>query len=162
MNNEPEKRRRGRPRKMEEVEQVAGQELPLTTFQSVQDFRSVVFTDKVKMVKEGITKEQLTRLKEIFGLDYDTLSELLSVTNRALHLRKGMDKLNRNISDRLIAIVDIWSLGYDIFGDPIRFHAWLKTPSRNLGNVMPIQLLDTIVGVMEVRSELKRMDGFIL
>lgn len=162
MNNVPEKRRRGRPRKVAEAEQQEGQDLPLTTFQSVVDFRSVAFTEKVGMVRSGITKEQLTRLKEIFGLDYDTLSELLSVTNRALHLRKGMDKLNRNISDRLVAIVDIWSLGYEIFGDAVRFHEWLRTPSRNLGNVTPLESLDTIVGIMEVRSELRRIDGFIL
>jgi putative toxin-antitoxin system antitoxin component (TIGR02293 family) len=120
--------------------------------------QKVLFTKKIEVVKAGVSKEQLTRLKEIFELDYDTLSALLTVTNRSLHLKKGKDILSRNVSDRIIAIADVFSLGYNVFNDKELFHRWLRQPSRDLGGVVPLTMLDTITGMEEVKQQLMRME----
>ncbi|WP_298711852.1 MbcA/ParS/Xre antitoxin family protein [Chitinophaga sp.] len=163
MDNTPEKRRRGRPRKTERPEGSAHEvELPLMTYEDVLELRSVLFTKKIDLGKHGITKEQLTRLKEVFELDYDTLSAMLAVTNRALHLKKGRDLLNRGISERLIAIADVFSLGYNIFREREAFHTWLRAPRRSLGGLVPLQLMESLTGVETVKLELLRLDNFMI
>ncbi len=163
MDNASEKRRRGRPRKTERPEgEVHVGELPLMTYEDVVDLRAALFTKKIDLGKSGITKEQLTRLKEIFGLDYDTLSAMLAVTNRALHLKKGRDLLNRGISERIIAIAEVFSLGYNMFRDREVFHTWLRAPRRSLGGLVPLHLMESLAGVEEVKLELLRLDEFML
>lgn len=134
-----------------------GQDM-LVSYESIVKMRQVLFTEKIEAVKAGVSKEQLIRLKEIFELDYDTLSALLVVTNRSLHLKKGKDILNRNVSDRLIAIAEVFSLGYNVFNSRELFHRWLRQPSRDLGGAVPLSMLDTIVGMDEVKQQLLRME----
>lgn len=132
------------------------------TYEDVVELRSVLFTRKIALGRSGITKEQLTRLKEIFDLDYDTLSAMLAVTNRALHLKKGRDLLNRGISERLIAIAEVFSLGYNIFRDREAFHTWLRAPRRTLGGLVPLHLMESLAGTEAVKLELLRLDHFML
>lgn len=163
MNNLQGKGRRGRPKKSETVVQPAtGDQLPLAGYEDVVGLRSLRFSRKIEIVKSGISKDQLTRLKELFGLDYDTLSALLAVTNRALHLKKGADRMSRGISDRMIAIADVFSVGYNVFGNKEVFHAWLREPSRDFGELAPLDVMDTLVGIEEVKNALYRIDAFML
>src|SRR5688500_10118309 len=59
----------------------------LGSFESILSVQTIMFTEKAKIVKRGISKEQLATLKEIFEFDYNTLSDLLAVTDRTLHLK---------------------------------------------------------------------------
>ncbi|RPD39236.1 antitoxin Xre/MbcA/ParS toxin-binding domain-containing protein [Chitinophaga barathri] len=132
----------------------------LVSYESIVKMQEMLYSKKIEAARAGVTKEQLTRLKEIFELDYDTLSTLLIVTNRSLHLKKGKDILSRNVSDRIIAIADVFSLGYNVFRERELFHNWLKSPSDDLDGVVPIALLDTFTGIEEVKKRLQRIDAF--
>ncbi|MGE7773868.1 antitoxin Xre/MbcA/ParS toxin-binding domain-containing protein [Chitinophaga sp. NPDC101104] len=163
MDNLHGKGRRGRPRKSEVPVQHAQEEhMVLQSYADVVELRSFPFGRKIEMVRSGVSKDQLTRLKEIFGLDYDTLSVLLAVTNRSLHLKKGKERMNRGISDRLIFIADVFSVGYNVFGSREGFHAWLRDPSREFGDKTPLEVMDTLAGIEEVKNALYRIDAFIL
>ncbi|WP_346316298.1 antitoxin Xre/MbcA/ParS toxin-binding domain-containing protein [Chitinophaga sp. YIM B06452] len=159
MNSKPDKAKSGAGKKAAAARKPVtdGHDM-LVSYESIVKMQKVLFTKKIEVVKSGVTKEQLTRLKEIFELDYDTLSALLVVTNRSLHLKKGKDILNRNISDRIIAIADVFSLGYNVFNSRELFHRWLRQPSRDLGGVVPLAMLDTITGMEEVKQQLMRME----
>ncbi|MBO9154589.1 antitoxin Xre/MbcA/ParS toxin-binding domain-containing protein [Chitinophaga sp. GCM10012297] len=160
MNSKPDKARAGAGKKATSARRPVtdGHEM-LVSYESIVKMQRVLYTKKIEVVKAGISKEQLTRLKEIFELDYDTLSSLLIVTNRSLHLKKGKDILSRNVSDRIIAIADVFSLGYNVFNSRELFHRWLRQPSRDLGGVQPLSLLDTITGMEEVKQQLLRMEN---
>lgn len=163
MDNLQGKGRRGRPRKSESSARPPEEEpLVLQHFEDVVELRSLPFSRKIEMVKSGISKDQLTRLKEIFALDYDTLSALLAVTNRSLHLKKGKERMNRGISDRLIVIADVFSVGYNVFGSREGFHAWLRDPAREFGDRTPLEVMDSLIGIEEVKNALYRIDAFII
>lgn len=124
----------------------------LSTFESILGLQTIPFTEKEKIVKRGISKDELAALKEIFEFDYNTLSDLLAVTDRTLHLKKGKDTFSLIVSDRIMAIVELYSHGYTVFGDRELFHTWMKSPNRALGGRTPLEAIETHPGLLEVRS----------
>jgi putative toxin-antitoxin system antitoxin component (TIGR02293 family) len=113
--------------------------------------------DKINFIKEGISKTQLEEIKKQTGLDYETLAHILSVTKATLHNKKNNEKFNPTISERLFRLADIFAFGYDVFGEKERFNSWLKQPIRSTGWVPPIELLDTIYGMEEVKNIIGRI-----
>ncbi|MGX5820779.1 antitoxin Xre/MbcA/ParS toxin-binding domain-containing protein [Chitinophaga lutea] len=134
----------------------------LSSFESIRDLQTVIFTEREKLVNAGISKDQLAALKEIFAFDYNTLSGLLSVTDRTLHLKKGEETFSHIISDRIMAIVELYSYGYTVFGERQLFHHWMKTPQAAFADRAPLEVIKTHPGLLQVREELSRMRRGIL
>jgi len=78
---------------------------------------------KMNIVRRGITKSYLVRLKNIIALDYDALARALSVTRSTLINKTGDQKFNDNLAERIVALADLYSFGYDVFEDEKRFNA---------------------------------------
>lgn len=129
----------------------------LSTFESILSMQTIKFTEKNKIVKRGISKDQLAAIKEIFELDYGTLSDLLAVTDRTLHLKKGKDTFSQIVSDRVMALVEVYSYGYSVFGDRELFHTWMKSHNRALGGLTPLEAIETHPGLLEVRSLIRKV-----
>lgn len=129
----------------------------LSNFESIVSVQTIMFTEKEKIVKRGISKEQLATLKEIFEFDYNTLSDLLAVTDRTLHLKKGKETFSLIVSDRIMAVVELYSYGYTVFGDKDLFHTWMKAPNRALGGRTPLEVIETHPGLLEVRSLIRKV-----
>ncbi|HVG40224.1 MAG TPA: antitoxin Xre/MbcA/ParS toxin-binding domain-containing protein [Chitinophagaceae bacterium] len=113
---------------------------------------------KIDAIKEGISKEELENLKDQTGLDYDTLAKVLSVTKATLHNKKGKDKFDVSVSERLLLLADIYSYGYQVFESKERFNQWMKSSNSSLGGVSPLNLLDTLYGMEEVKHLVGRIE----
>ena len=113
--------------------------------------------DKINLIKAGVSKTQLEEIKKQTGLDYEALSHILSVTKATLHNKKGDEKFNPTISERLFRLAHIYAFGYEVFGDRERFNHWLTHPIRSTGGVAPIELLDTVYGMEEVKNIIGRI-----
>lgn len=114
--------------------------------------------DKIDAIKNGISKEELEGLKNKSGLDYDTLAAILNVTKATLHNKKGKEKFDQYISERIFLLADLYSYGYEVFVDEERFNQWMKTANRSLGNAKPLSLLDTLYGIEEVKHLIGRIE----
>jgi len=113
--------------------------------------------DKINLIRAGVSKTQLEEIKKQTGLDYEALSHILSVTKATLHNKKGDEKFNPVISERLFMLAHIYAFGYEVFGDRERFNHWLTHPIRSTGGVAPIELLDTVYGMEEVKNIIGRI-----
>ena len=113
--------------------------------------------EKIKMIKEGIPKKALEELKEKTGLDYDALSTVLSVARATLINKKGDARFDSSLSERIMAIADIYSFGYEVFEDVEKFNRWISRPIRALGWKAPFQFLDTEYGRQEVKNIIGRI-----
>ena len=113
---------------------------------------------KIDIIKEGISKEELENLKDQTGLDYDTLAKVLSVAKATLHNKKGKAKFDTSVSERILLLADIYSYGYEVFGEKERFNSWMKSENTSLGGVAPLQLLDTLYGIEEVKHLIGRIE----
>ena len=113
---------------------------------------------KIDAIKEGISKEELENLKEQAALDYETLAKVLGVTKATLHNKKGKDKFDILVSERILLLADIYSYGYEVFGDKDKFNRWMKKENTALGGVPTLSLLDTLYGIDEVKHLIGRIE----
>ena len=127
------------------------------SFESILNLETISFTERIEYVKSGFTKKQLSDLKEVIELDWVTLAQLLTVTDRTLHLKKENDLLGFNASDRMMAIAEVYSQGYHLFGDQSLFHDWMQRRNPTFEGSTPVQMLGTITGMDEVKNEIQRL-----
>jgi putative toxin-antitoxin system antitoxin component (TIGR02293 family) len=114
--------------------------------------------EKLEMVKKGVTKTELEALKEKAGLDYDTLAQGLSTARATLINIKGEDTFNFAVSEKIVGLEDIYSYGYEVFGDKERFNQWMFRHNKALGNYTPFELVNNQFGREEVKSLIGRID----
>lgn len=114
--------------------------------------------EKLALVEKGISKESLESLKSMAGLDYDQLAQILNVARATLINKKSPDRFNTDISDKIVALADIFSYGFEVFEDKVRFRNWLQAPLKALGGRSPFDMLHTSFGREEVRNLIGRME----
>lgn len=114
--------------------------------------------EKMEVVEKGISKESLENLKEMAGLDYDQLAQLLNVARATLINKRSPEKFNTDLSDKIMSLADIFSYGFEVFENKENFRKWLKSPLRALGGKSPFDVLHTSFGREEVRNIIGRME----
>jgi putative toxin-antitoxin system antitoxin component (TIGR02293 family) len=114
--------------------------------------------EKMIIVREGISKIDLEYLKNTAALDYDQLAWALSVTRATLINKKGTEKFNSSLSERIVSLADIYAYGYEVFEDDDSFNNWILRPNKALGGQPPYDLLDNQFGREEVRNIIGRID----
>lgn len=114
--------------------------------------------EKISMIKEGISKKELENLKDKAGLDYNQLSKVLSVARATLINKKGNDKFDMNLSEKIVSVADIYSYGYEVFEDEAKFNDWIFRSNKSLGGKPPYDLLDNQYGREEVKNLIGRID----
>ena len=90
-------------------------------------------------------------------MDYDSLAEALSVTRSTLINKKGNEKFSDQISEKIIALADLYSFGYEVFENQEKFNKWMTTSNQALGGVAPLEIIDNIYGREEVRNLIGRI-----
>jgi len=113
---------------------------------------------KIDIIKAGVSKTELEEVKKQTGLDYEMLSHILSVTKATLHNKKGNEKFSALVSDRVLLLADIYAYGIEVFGEKERFNRWLVSKIRALGDRRPIDYLQTLHGMQEIKHLIGRID----
>jgi putative toxin-antitoxin system antitoxin component (TIGR02293 family) len=114
--------------------------------------------EKMDMARQGISKTDFERFKEKANLDYDQLAAALSVARATLINKKGTEKFNQSVSEKIVSLADIYSYGYEVFEDVQRFNQWIFRPNHALGGQRPYDILDSQFGREEVRNLIGRID----
>jgi putative toxin-antitoxin system antitoxin component (TIGR02293 family) len=114
--------------------------------------------EKVALANEKISKKELEELKKATGLDYSTLSKILSVARATLINKKGAAKFDEAQSERIVALADIYAYGFDVFEDEEKFNHWIAEPNKALAGQKPLELLNTQFGREEVKRLIGRID----
>ncbi|WP_353717665.1 antitoxin Xre/MbcA/ParS toxin-binding domain-containing protein [Dyadobacter sp. 676] len=113
---------------------------------------------KIDLIRKGISKNDFERFKDKAGLDYDQLANALSVARATLINKKGNEKFNQALSERIVSLADIYSYGYEVFEDVERFNDWVFRPNQALGGQRPFDFLDNQFGREEVKNLIGRID----
>lgn len=127
------------------------------SYESVLGIEKLDFRRKIDLVKRGITKDQLSKFKMIIDLDWMSLGRLLNIANRTLHLKKGNERFNQGVSDRILAIAEVYSFGYMVYEDQKKFNSWMKRENDYLSGMSPVEIMETLAGIEEVKEEVRRI-----
>lgn len=98
-----------------------------------------------------------TVLREV-DLPQKQLSTILGIPTRTIARRKEIRQLTAAESDRLYRVARVAVLAASVLGDMDKARAWLKHPNRGLGDEVPLNLLDTDIGVRQVEDVLVRLE----
>ncbi|AEV99962.1 hypothetical protein A4D02_25255 [Niastella koreensis] len=125
---------------------------------SALQFDSLPSQYKIGLVKNGISKKQLEAIKSETNFNYSTLSNLLSISRTTIITKKGNDRFDPATSERIMRLADLLCYGREVFENREVFNIWIRIPSNGLGGKSPLELLDTLYGMEEVKKELGRIE----
>lgn len=114
--------------------------------------------DLVEISRKGIKKSALSNLSEALNISMKRLANLLPVTERTLQRRSANSLLNSTTSQQVILIGQLITKGEEFFGNRENFQNWLKQPNTALGGYIPLDILDTTIGVQLVMDVLGRLE----
>ena len=114
--------------------------------------------EKMELAVEGISKKRLEIFKKEVEFDYDQLSHVFSVARTTLINKKGNSKFNTDISEKIVAVSDIFSYGFEVFEDKEKFKKWIQRDNIALGGKAPYELLSSEFGREEVKNLIGRID----
>jgi len=113
--------------------------------------------DLMSEVKKGLSRHVFDGLKDLTNLDFTSLSKIVGTTTATIHKKKTNDKFSMVISEKIIEVAALYDFGYDVFEDKDSFDVWMRTDNIALGKKKPIEFIDTIFGINEVRKVIGRI-----
>jgi putative toxin-antitoxin system antitoxin component (TIGR02293 family) len=114
-------------------------------------------TQKMSIVENRISKNYLEHFKKYTNLDYDSLAKVLSVTRATLINKKGDEKFNTTVSEKILALADLYSFGYEVFEDKEKFNQWMFFSNQALGGSIPFDFLHNQYGREEINNLIGRV-----
>ncbi len=109
--------------------------------------------NRVDTFREGLSRKSFDRLKEITGLDNNTLAEALGVSSKTIQRKEVFGVIQ---SEKMYELAELYALGISYFGDE-GFRRWMDRPLFSIGNRKPIELIDVSEGLMLLKAEIMRL-----
>jgi len=153
MHKDPTSRKNGLARNGSKLPRAVVQKPPV-----LGNIHSMDAGEKISLIRKGVSKNELKEIKDQSGLDYDTLSSILSVSRATLINKKGVEKFDTATSERILLLADTLAYGQTVFEDKDRFNAWMKKNNKSLGDKTPIEMMDTLYGTQEVKKLIGRIE----
>jgi putative toxin-antitoxin system antitoxin component (TIGR02293 family) len=108
---------------------------------------------RVDTFRKGLKKRSFEGLKEISGLDNNTLAAALSVSAKTLQRKDVFDVVQ---SEKMYELAELYALGTNYFGSE-GFRRWMERPLFTIGNRIPLDLLDVSEGLDILKTEIMRL-----
>jgi putative toxin-antitoxin system antitoxin component (TIGR02293 family) len=116
-----------------------------------------------QFIREGFDSRSSRFLKNSLGITDSEMSELIGVTSRTIQRKlKAKEKFDMIASDRLYRVALVFALATEVFEDEEEAREWLREPQYDLGNRVPLEVIQTEAGAREVESLLRRIDQGVL
>ena len=114
--------------------------------------------DELKSNKKS--NEILERFSEFSSIPNKFLAEkVLEISPKTLYSYRHSNKiLPIRINEQILKLEDLYKKGIELFGNSDRFNQWMKSESYGLGNVKPIEMINSITGIDLVYEELIRIE----
>jgi putative toxin-antitoxin system antitoxin component (TIGR02293 family) len=113
----------------------------------------------VAVIKKGITYTLFEEIQKLASLTNKDWADILNISPRSLQRYKDQNQIFKPIqTEKIIELGEIFILGNEVFGDPVKFKSWLEAPSFALGGVAPSALLSDSFGQELVINELTRIN----
>jgi putative toxin-antitoxin system antitoxin component (TIGR02293 family) len=112
--------------------------------------------DIVHLVRQGLPVSTVDRLVMTFGLTPEEVDRII-IPRKTLSHRRKLETLTAQQSERVLRVARVLSISVDTFGSVLKAMAWLRRPTRPLGDESPLSLLDTGEGAQLVETLLGRI-----
>ena len=109
-------------------------------------------------IRRGLPASMFDQLAATLGISTSLLSAKLGIARRTLARKHGTGApLSAEASEKVLRLARICNLARALFATDEAISQWLFKPDSALGNVAPIDLLDTELGAREVETLLRSL-----
>ncbi len=116
------------------------------------------YVDLIKISREGLPVRALTQLMQYLEISSAELRWLMDMSQSTFQRRKSSKLLKATESERLVQLYQLIYKGLEIFEDKDDFLDWLKSRNQALGDIKPMELLRSQLGMHEVSELLGRIE----
>ncbi|QOI96029.1 MAG: DUF2384 domain-containing protein [Flammeovirgaceae bacterium] len=109
--------------------------------------------NRISTFRSGFKKSVFDRLKEVTGLDNETLASALAVSSKTIQRTDVFDSVQ---SEKMYALAELYAAGIGYFGLE-GFRRWMDRPLFSLGNIRPLDLIDVSEGITMLKTEIMRL-----
>jgi putative toxin-antitoxin system antitoxin component (TIGR02293 family) len=104
-------------------------------------------------IRHGLPASMFDQIAATLGLSTSLLAAKLGIARRTLTRKHGMGApLSAEVSEKVLRVARICNLARSLFATDQAISQWLFKPDGALGDVAPIDLLDTELGAREVEA----------
>jgi len=114
--------------------------------------------DPVASVREGLPYAALGHVQKHLQAPKELLAQVLGVSTRTLGRRREDGRFTTAESDRLVLLAEILGLAHGAFDGMEPARDWLSASHCMLDAESPLQYMDTIAGMQEVRRILYQIE----
>jgi len=115
-------------------------------------------SDPVAAVRAGLPYAALEHVREHLEASDDLLAQALGISSRTLSRRREAGTLTTDESDRLVLLAEIVVLARQALDSAEAACEWLRTPHSMLGGESPLDHMDTVTGMEEVKTMLYHIE----
>jgi putative toxin-antitoxin system antitoxin component (TIGR02293 family) len=109
--------------------------------------------NRVETFRKGLRKKSFEKLKEVTGLDNETLATALAVSSKTIQRTDVFDTVQ---SEKMYALAELYAMGIEYFGQE-GFRRWMERPLFSIGNIRPLALIDVSEGITILKTEIMRL-----
>ena len=110
------------------------------------------FLYKNEQIPAAFLKKFITSI----NASQNTAAKLLRVATRTLQRELNGKNLSKELSDRLLQIIDLYKEGAEAFYGLDTFKQWLNTEKTTFQGKTPFELMNSITGIQQVKEEIIR------
>jgi putative toxin-antitoxin system antitoxin component (TIGR02293 family) len=109
-------------------------------------------------VRNGLPAAMFEQVASTLGLSAGALAAKLGIARRTMPRNRGSRaSLSSETSEKLLRVARVRNLGCRLFTTDAAVSKWLSKPDASLGNIAPLDLLDTDLGAREVENLLRAL-----
>lgn len=114
---------------------------------------------QIARIKKGLTMAEVSAFTLGLEITEKHLARVAGLSTSTLAIRKKAGRFKPAESERILRVDRIFQRAMEVFRhDRDLAKKWMKSPAKALGNVPPIDFLETDVGTREVENLLGRIE----
>lgn len=114
---------------------------------------------QIALIRQGYAAQVVDQVAESIGIPRKKLLESLRLSDRTIRFRsKKNQRLSPEESQKIHRVEEVFALATEVFESKEKAQQWLTTPAYGLGNVRPLDFLDTDLGLREVNNLLSAIE----
>lgn len=108
--------------------------------------------------KKGLPKSAVMSLASTLNLPLTQMADMLNISYKTLGCKKNSELMDSWVSSHAVEIASVVARGLSVFEDPNKLNRWLRKPNRALGGKIPMDLLQSPVGIRLIIQILGRIE----
>lgn len=115
-------------------------------------------SDPVAAVRAGLPYEAVEHVQDHLEAPDELLARAMGISPRTLSRRRETGTLTTGESDRLVLLAEIVARALQALDSAEAARKWLSTPHSMLGGESPLDHMDTVTGMEEIKSMLYHIE----